>query len=187
MIGTSSCYYFFLFSFLGQHLWHREVPRLSVKSELWLPAYTTATATPDLSCICNLYHSLWQHHIFNLLSEARDWTCICTDTVVGSQHNEPQWEILLLLFSAFSPVYISWNTLPWQTFISSKNKIILTIWNPKFQRLLFLHWLFLALYTSLLNTLTKYISQGYPIRIIQLNLEWTNKHSLQRHFNAVSL
>ena len=32
-----------------------EAPRLQVESEL--PAYATATATPDLSCICNLHHS----------------------------------------------------------------------------------------------------------------------------------
>ena len=31
-----------------------EVPGLGVGSELQLPAYTTATATPDLSCICDL-------------------------------------------------------------------------------------------------------------------------------------
>jgi len=33
--------------FLGLHLWHMEVPRLGVKLELQLPAYTTATATLD--------------------------------------------------------------------------------------------------------------------------------------------
>ena len=41
--------------FLGPHLQHTEVPRLGVESELQLLAYTTATATPDLSCICNLH------------------------------------------------------------------------------------------------------------------------------------
>ena len=35
--------------FLGLHLWHMEVPRLGVQSELQLPAYATATATRDLS------------------------------------------------------------------------------------------------------------------------------------------
>ena len=59
-----------------------EVPRLGVKSELQLPAYTTATAMPNLNRICNLYLSLWQHRILNLLSEARDRTCILTDTVL---------------------------------------------------------------------------------------------------------
>ena len=38
----------FLFvCFLGLHLRHVKVPRLGVKSELPLPAYTTATATRD--------------------------------------------------------------------------------------------------------------------------------------------
>ena len=37
-----------------------EIPRLGVKSELQLPAYTTATAALDPSCICSLQHSSWQ-------------------------------------------------------------------------------------------------------------------------------
>ena len=36
---------------------HVEVPRLGVELELQLPAYTTATATPDPSHVCALYHS----------------------------------------------------------------------------------------------------------------------------------
>ena len=50
------------------------------ESELWLPAYTTATAMPDPSHICNLHHSSWQHWILNPLSKARDRTCILMDT-----------------------------------------------------------------------------------------------------------
>ena len=38
----------FFFFFLWPHLWHM------VKSELQLLAYATVTATPDLSCICDL-------------------------------------------------------------------------------------------------------------------------------------
>jgi len=57
-----------------------EVHRLWVKSELQLPAYAIATAMPDLSRICNLYHSSWQCHILNPLSEARDQTCILVVT-----------------------------------------------------------------------------------------------------------
>ena len=48
---------FFFFCFLGPHVQHMKAPRLEVKSELQLPAYTTATATKDLSCICDLHHS----------------------------------------------------------------------------------------------------------------------------------
>ena len=55
----------FLSFFLGPHLWHMEVPRLGVQLELQLPVYTIATATPDPSCICDLYHSLLQHWILN--------------------------------------------------------------------------------------------------------------------------
>ena len=49
-----------------------EVPRLGVKSELQLPAYTTATATQDPSQVCNLRHSSLQHQILNPLNKARD-------------------------------------------------------------------------------------------------------------------
>ena len=39
---------FYFFFFLGPHPWHMEVPRLGVKVELQMPAYSTATTTPDL-------------------------------------------------------------------------------------------------------------------------------------------
>ena len=45
----------FVFVFLGPRLWHMEVPRLGVESELQLLAYSTATATPDLRRVCVLY------------------------------------------------------------------------------------------------------------------------------------
>ena len=57
-----------------------EVSRLGVELELQLPAYATATATRDLSRVCNLHHSSWQHRILDSLSEARDWTVILMDT-----------------------------------------------------------------------------------------------------------
>ena len=63
---------FFSFFFLGPHPQHMEVPRLEVQLELQLPAYTTATATPDLSRVFDLHHSSWQHWILNPLSGARD-------------------------------------------------------------------------------------------------------------------
>ena len=68
-----------------------EVPRPGVKSELQLLAYSTATATPDPSCICDLHYSLWQCQILNPLSEARDEAHILTET-----SPEPQWELLEL-------------------------------------------------------------------------------------------
>ena len=63
--------YLFIF-LLRPYLWHMEVSRLGVKSELQLPTYTTATATPDVSRICNLCYSSQQHQILNPLSKARD-------------------------------------------------------------------------------------------------------------------
>ena len=70
---------------LRLHLWHVEVPRLGIESELQLLAYITATATADLSCLCDLrcsFHicdlqcSLWQRWILNPLSKARDLSCV---------------------------------------------------------------------------------------------------------------
>ena len=66
--------------FLGPHPRHVNVPGLGVESELQLPAYTTATATPDPSHICNLCCSLWQSQTLNPLSEARDGTHVLMDT-----------------------------------------------------------------------------------------------------------
>lgn len=78
--GLKSFFFFLKFYFLGLHSWQMEVPRLAIKSELQLPAYATATAMLDLSCVCDLHHSLWQCWILNSLSEARDPTCILVDT-----------------------------------------------------------------------------------------------------------
>ena len=49
-------------------------PRLGVKLELWLLAYTTATAMQDLSLVCKLYHGSWQCQIPYSLIEARAGT-----------------------------------------------------------------------------------------------------------------
>ena len=53
-------YFIYLFFFLELHSQHIEVPRLGVKAELQLPAYHTATMTPDLSHVCNVHYSAWQ-------------------------------------------------------------------------------------------------------------------------------
>ena len=48
-------YFYFVLSFifLGLHLQHMEVPRLGVELELQLLAYTTPTAMPDPSHVCD--------------------------------------------------------------------------------------------------------------------------------------
>ena len=61
--------------FSGPHLWHTEIPKLGVELELQLPAYTTARATPGLSASV----TYTADH-----GEARDQTCILTDTMLGS-------------------------------------------------------------------------------------------------------
>ena len=73
-----------------------EAPRVGVKSELQLPAYTIATQTGDLSHVCDLHHSSQQCQILNPLRGVRDQTYVHTD---ASQFMtaEPRWELLGLL------------------------------------------------------------------------------------------
>ena len=52
----------------------------SVELELRLLAYITASAKPDLSCICDLCHSSRQRPILNPLSKVRDQTHVLMDT-----------------------------------------------------------------------------------------------------------
>ena len=80
MLTLDFFFFFFFFCFLGPHLWHVEVPRLGVESELQLPANTAATATWDLSRVCDLHHSSQQCRIPNPLREARNWTHFLMDT-----------------------------------------------------------------------------------------------------------
>ena len=56
-----------------------EVPRLEVQSELQLLAYTTATATQDRSCICEILLHLATPDP-NSLSKARDGNQVLMDT-----------------------------------------------------------------------------------------------------------
>ena len=69
-----------LFFFLEPHLQHVDFPRAGLESELQLPASATATATRDLSRVCDLHHSSQQCQILNPLSEARDGTSIFMDS-----------------------------------------------------------------------------------------------------------
>ena len=98
------------------NLWHMEVPRLGVQSELQPSAYTTATATPDPSHIFHLHHSSQQRWILNPLNEARDRTR-SSWILVGFVFAAPQWELPMFIFLLqkirfniqewkFSPFYI---------------------------------------------------------------------------------
>ena len=92
--------------FLGPHPQHMEVPRLRVESELQLPAYTTATATPDPSHICSLHCSSQQRQILNLMSEARDPTW-SSGILVGFVSAKPEWELLSFFFLFFLPLFLN--------------------------------------------------------------------------------
>ena len=78
-----------------------EVPRLGVTLELQLLTCATATVTPDLSCICNLYHSSQQRQILNPLGKVKDQSHILMD-VVGFISAAPEKELPLpFLFWVF--------------------------------------------------------------------------------------
>ena len=69
-----------------------EVPRLGIKLELQLQAYSRATAIPDLSHIRDLYSSSQQRQILNTLIEARDQPA-SSWTLVGFISAAPQQEL----------------------------------------------------------------------------------------------
>ena len=69
----------FFFSLLGLHLWHVEILGLGGELETLL-VYTTATAMPDPSHVCDLHHGSGQCGILNPLSKARD----CTGILMGT-------------------------------------------------------------------------------------------------------
>ena len=76
-----------------------------------LSAYTTATATQDLSCICHLQHSSQQCQILNLLSGARVQTW-SSWIIVGFVITEPQRgtpPLLLFFFSFYSCPCAIWK------------------------------------------------------------------------------
>ena len=87
LVSAVNAFFFFFFFFLGPQVWHVEVPRLGVKLELQLLAFTTARAMWEPSCVCNLHCC-----VLNMLSEASDRTHILVDTsrVVSA---EPQQEL----------------------------------------------------------------------------------------------
>ena len=80
----------------------------------------TAITTPDLSCVCDLYHSLWQCWILNPLSKARDRThilvvtsqiCLCC-TMMGT----PKYFLLILLITSGhgGGLGVQYHTTTWQ-------------------------------------------------------------------------
>ena len=70
----------FFFRFLGSHLQHMDVPRLGVKLELQLPAYTTATAMRDLILSLRPTPQLLATSDPRPTEQGQDRTCILMDT-----------------------------------------------------------------------------------------------------------
>ena len=106
---------FFVCLFFRTALWHMDVPRRGIRSELQLPACTTtATAMPDPSCICDLHHSSWQCQIPYPLIEARDQTSILMDTswFVSAAL---QWEIPDMY--VFIAILLFWICFYWSFFL----------------------------------------------------------------------
>ena len=75
---------FYCVLILGLHLWHMDVPRLGVESELHLLAYSHSSAGTE-QCL-HLHPSSGQRRILNPLSEARDLTHILMDTSWAHYH-----------------------------------------------------------------------------------------------------
>ena len=91
---------FFFFNFLGLHLWHMEIPRLGVKSDLLLPGHShshSKGSDPSCSCSCNLQCSC---------SSTRSLShCARPGMEPVSQHSRdgtdpvvPQWELHVIYF-----------------------------------------------------------------------------------------
>ena len=57
-------FFTFFFLFMAAHAAYGK-SQARVELELKLVTYTTATAMPDLSYVCDLYHRSWQSQILN--------------------------------------------------------------------------------------------------------------------------
>ena len=77
--------FFFSSHFLGPHLWHIEVPGLGVKSEIQLPAHTTAIARYE-HCL----QSTTAHGNARLLAQARNRTQMLVRFVSSELQGELQ-------------------------------------------------------------------------------------------------
>ena len=101
------CFVFCLFVFQG-------CIRLGVELELHPQAYVTATATAtrDLSCVCNIHHSSWQHQILNPPSRARDGTCILMDASRVCQPLSHDGNSVLCVFICCISIFIHLEFFP---------------------------------------------------------------------------
>ena len=104
---------------LGLHLWYTEVARLRVELELQLLVYSTATATPGLSHICDLCYCLQQQRLLNPLNWARDWpassgTLCCVLNLLN--YNRNSWALFYILDKIHSKQWFPGTYLNQQNF-----------------------------------------------------------------------
>ena len=117
---TSEIY--FIFVFLGPYPWHMEVPRLGVAWELQLPAYTTATATLDPSCI--LTYTTAHGNNGSLTHWARPGIePVSTWILVRFVYTAPQQELLVL----------NVLTMPWRLCLPNIHVQLLPLPCPQIQ------------------------------------------------------
>ena len=121
---------FSFFFFLGPHLQHMEVPRLGVKSELQLSAYTTAPAMQNPS---NLHHRSEERQIPNPLSKAKDWT-LNLMVPNGFISAEPWWVLLdqvfmLMIFIAYSLTSFNYKWSHFQSLQAIKYLYLILTYN----------------------------------------------------------
>ena len=95
---TTWLFFFFLIAFQGHTHGTWKFPGQGSNQSC---SCRRATATPDLSCICDLHHSSRQRWILNPLIEARDWTCVLMDTSWVPYHWATMGTPLLSICKAF--------------------------------------------------------------------------------------
>ena len=114
-------YLFIYFAFQGHTSGIWQVPRLGVELKLQPLAYTTSTAMPDPSHVCDVHHSSWQHQILKPLSEAGDRSRNLMD---------PSW-VCQLLSPEGNSLYFKYMSLTYLYFLKSQvfKNYFLTIYN----------------------------------------------------------
>ena len=115
-IVCTSIFFFFFSVFLGPCLWHMEVPRLEVESELQLPVYPTATEMPDPRRVCNLHQSSQQCWILDRLSKARDQTCVLMETSWACCGWDTTGTPVLAFEATFVHIYLKMHRISLETY-----------------------------------------------------------------------
>ena len=96
-------YYYLLFS--------RAIPLAYGSSQARGRIRATATATPDLGCVCKLHHSSRQCQILNPLSKSRDRTCVLVNPSHTRLHCSRTGKIDLYIWSGVSALGEVWLRL----------------------------------------------------------------------------